>query len=363
MVLCRKDPEGIPGKFCLWAAKAEDGEVRHGKGSSGMLNSLRPTKRCKTPVYTVDISADGSRYLWGGGSPGEDCTLSVSDVVSNNVLFTLSAHRKPVMRARFLHDGSIVSFSFDSHVCKWTSTGKLAASNQQHLAHRADGCAIPRGGKIIVTGDYLGRIFGWRPVDGSQSFNFMENDRGLQIWALASNTRGDRLISGGAGGKIRLWRLPGPEQQSEIELGWGYHVTGLAWHPDETCFLAASAPDGAASEGSKSRVTIYNASSCREVISFSPDGHQPLCCGFSPDGGLVAAAGGATDRGDSESKTNCVIHLWDTGSGKHVAKLTGHTGLVRDLAFTPDSRWLLSAGWDCTVRSWCLSDADSPAVA
>ncbi|WP_375314979.1 WD40 repeat domain-containing protein [Schlesneria sp. DSM 10557] len=42
-------------------------------------------------------------------------------------------------------------------------------------------------------------------------------------------------------------------------------------------------------------------------------------------------------------------------ASKQIASLSGHTGLVRDLALTPDSGWLLSAGWDNTVRSWNLA--------
>lgn len=320
-----------------------------------MLQNLRPMRRCKTSVYTVAISHDASRYLWAGGSPGGDCSISVCSTASDKTLHTLDGHKKPVVRARFLEDGSVVSFSFDSHVCRWTSTGDLAASNETQLAHRADGFAISNDGLLAVTGDYRGGISGWPLDSGKRSFTFQENSQGLSISALAWQPNGRRLASGGAECKIRVWEIAGQRQVLETDLGWGHRIYGLAWNPDGTTFAAAIAPDGAAPEGSRSRVTLFEGSTGKELKSFFPDGHQPLCCTFSPDGRIIAAAGGSDDRGRHESKANCVVHAWNTATGEKVAALSGHSGLVRDLAFSPDCNWLVSAGWDNTVRSWQLA--------
>src|SRR5213080_2935716 len=107
-----------------------------------MLTALRPTRRCKTPVYTVAISRDASKCLWAGGSPGGECSISICSVATDKPLHSLEGHKKPVVRARFLEDGSVLSFSFDSHLCRWTSVGELAVSNKRGLAHRADGFAV-----------------------------------------------------------------------------------------------------------------------------------------------------------------------------------------------------------------------------
>lgn len=317
------------------------------------MKALKPTRRCGMTVTTVDISRDGARYLFGGGSPGTDCSITVCDTASNKVVFQLQGHKKPVLHARFMEDGSIVSFSFDSNVCRWSPDGELIASNETHLSHRADGFAVANNGKFAVSGDYRGELYGWKLKDGSKAWAFQENAEARQIWAVAIAADDKRFVSGGAGGKIRLWNVAKKREEACIELGIGNHIHGLDWLPDSQRFAAAIAPDGQAAKGSTSKVIIFE--SDREVASLATGGHQPYCCRFSSNGRLLAAAGGGTDRGGNESKANCVIHVWNVASGKEVATLPGHTNLVRDLAFSPDSKWLLSVAWDDTLRAWPLS--------
>jgi len=65
---------------------------------------------------------------------------------------------------------------------------------------------------------------------------------------------------------------------------------------------------------------------------------------FSPDGTVLAAAGG--------NANDFAIHLWDVAGGQLIDTLSGHAGIIWGLAFSPDGRLLASVSSDMTAQIW-----------
>ncbi len=68
---------------------------------------------------------------------------------------------------------------------------------------------------------------------------------------------------------------------------------------------------------------------------------------FSPDGQLLATA-----------CSNATAQLWDPNTGDCLLTLTGHTGQVRGVAFSPDGRLLATASGDDMARLWNPNTGD-----
>jgi WD40 repeat protein len=73
-------------------------------------------------------------------------------------------------------------------------------------------------------------------------------------------------------------------------------------------------------------------------------GHTSAVFGvaFSPDGRWLATAGA----------DDWVVKLWDFETGLEIRSLAGHTSAVSSVAFSLDGRLLASGSWDQTVKLW-----------
>jgi WD40 repeat protein len=67
------------------------------------------------------------------------------------------------------------------------------------------------------------------------------------------------------------------------------------------------------------------------------------CLSLSTDGSTLA---GSTSSGE--------IHLWDSGTGRHLGRLTGHDQRAVALPFAPHTQMLVSAAWDGRLGFWEL---------
>lgn len=73
---------------------------------------------------------------------------------------------------------------------------------------------------------------------------------------------------------------------------------------------------------------------------------------------LTVGDGVTMFRGHGESSVLCValenfsVCLLDCDTRVVVRKFVGHTAQITDACFSPDSRWLITASMDCTIKVW-----------
>ena len=80
----------------------------------------------------------------------------------------------------------------------------------------------------------------------------------------------------------------------------------------------------------------------RRVHTLGADPFPVTTAVFSPDGQRIVS--GSRDKS---------LNVWDAESGKALLTLTGHTGDVTGVAFSPDGTGgIVSGGQDKTVRVW-----------
>ncbi|HMV49450.1 MAG TPA: hypothetical protein PLD20_30615 [Blastocatellia bacterium] len=131
-----------------------------------------------------------------------------------------------------------------------------------------------------------------------------------------------------------------------LSAGNGQSVGKLSGHANQIRGLAFS-PDGkllAAAGGNPSQsgeVKLWDVAARKEVRTIRGHRDNIFAVAFSPDGKMLATC--SYDR---------LVKLWDTASGNEIKTLKDHTDAVFSIAFSPDGKRLASASADRTVKIW-----------
>jgi WD40 repeat protein len=144
----------------------------------------------------------------------------------------------------------------------------------------------------------------------------------LQLWDVATGKR--RLSS------------PFPEFLPPL-LGQGRSMASL----DARFVLVAESEEAA---------VLLDAVTGKQIRSFEGHAHEVQHLAFSPDGRYLV-----TGNGDDFTKVGVrdnTTRIWDTSTGQQVRSLPGHSDTGDPIAFSPDSRLLLTGGSDKKAHLW-----------
>jgi len=320
----------------------------------GTAHKIHELKGHKKWVYCVAYSPDGKWLATGGW----DRTVKLRDAATGVEVLTVFAQDGFVLSLAFSPDSrTLVTSSEDRSARLWeVPSGRPLAAFHGHsdfvfaVAFRPDG-------REVCTGSMDGSIRFW----GIRTSRPVVVEHSATVGRLAFRRDGLRVVT------------EADDHESNLTTGWnpltGDVDTGLSGTPFEklpaefvpgpdrfvattkspdgklVAQLPSSSPGAGLAERSKeyslSSVVIREAASGRIVHTLTGHSGDVNCMAFSPDSRRLATA--SLDR---------TLKLWDVETGQDVFTLRGHTAGLTCMAFSPDGNQIVTGSYDATARVW-----------
>ena len=336
-------------------------------------------------VNSVVFSPDGNILASGGN----DRRLKLWDTFTGEQLRTLEGHKNGILGVTFSPDGNtIVSVSW-TEIKLWDPNTGVNLHTIQGHTRTVNSATFSPDGNLIASGDSGDKIMLWNPHSGKLVHTFLGNLTNVR--AVVFSPDGNILASGHRGlskedQHVRLWDVL---SRSELETfdehtySWDFEDWGV--------FSVAFSPDGnTLASGGGGDIYLWDVKTrerrqslapggTRISISFSPDGQtlvsattsrrdsgsidlwlsrtgrrlrniykgHSYAATFSPDGSIIAGSVGEN------------VQFWDSRSGENLMTLTGHTGVITDISFSPDEQTIASGSSDNTIRLYDVNTGDN----
>ena len=190
---------------------------------------------------------------------------------------------------------------------------------------------------ILAAGLINGQVELWE-VESGERIGTLRHAEWGRVAAVVFSPDGTALASGSWDQVIKVWDV---ETRREVGTWEVPRESNSLWS-----LSVAFSPDGSTlASGFQDRtVRLWDVETQTEVATLKGHTDRVISVSFSPDGGLLASAGGWEDP---------TVRLWDVATQTEVATLIGHTREVYSVAFSPpDGATLASGSWDRTVRLW-----------
>jgi WD40 repeat protein/transcriptional regulator with XRE-family HTH domain len=326
-------------------------------------------------IWDLCFSFDGALLA----SCGSDLTIRLWDVSSRGCLHTLSGHSGGCTQVMFNNAGTLlVSGADDGIVRIWdTQAGQCL---RLFIGHRdwIQGVALSADERTLITASYDQSLRFWDVSNGRcvREINGYSNP----VFALAFHPDGELLVSAHGDGAMRVWSVTTQALVNTLH-GHTNKVLSIAFSPDGKWLVSGSADHS---------VRLWNCNHWSCVSAWYEHMTDIFSVAFAPDNVTFASVSGDYTLCTWDVRTDTYTRKWtlrtqtandeltlafdtvgrrlavsglngqadilDIHTGLIVYQTTAQEGMIRALAYNPDSSTLATG--DSAGEVW-LSDAKS----
>lgn len=287
-------------------------------------------------VLCVAVAPNGECFAVGGGTDGSGMVMWCSTSTGREIMAL--AHPEIVWSVAISPTGSrLVAGDFKGALHIWdTATGISLGVLKGHARDRSITSVFFCPDDVTIISASSDRTL--RLWDSNRLIQLSERTVHTNwIWSAALSRDGTRIATGSDDKTVCLWDLTSEQPLLRME-----------GHTEEVNCVAFLPGDRQLASGSDDRtIRIWNCDS-EGAIRVLDTEDRVLCLAFASDIPFMAFS--------LDFEQGHTIHIWDTHEFTPIATLSGHSGRIQSLAFSPDGSTIASGSDDGTARLWTVQD-------
>jgi WD40 repeat protein len=316
------------------------GEIRLRDAATGKV--VRAFRQDRGSVERICFSSDGKRLATSSNTTH---LVRVWNAVTGEVLQTLGGHTEVPYWVEFSPDDSLlVSAGRDGGVRLWNLEKGSVQQTFPHGGEVTSAIFLP-GGKQVASVAHDGIVRLWNIETGKVDQTLTPPGTRSTACAVAVSRDGKQLASGNYN-RIHLWNLASGELEATLDGHVGL-VHGLTFNKRGEKLISSSWDN---------TVRIWDPHSKQAVQSLR------LPATGSEPSGPIAALAHCPSRSMLATAVGAEVELRAAADGRLLNRLQGHEEPVLALAFSPEGKWLATAGGDHRLRLWDLETLQAEVV-
>lgn len=306
-------------------------------------------------VMTMAFSPDGKLLA----SAGWDKTVRLWEVATGREQATLKGHTDSVASIVFSPDGFVLASAsglwdaeklcyVGGEIKLWdVATGRNTATIRGH-SHDVTSLAFSPDGKILASASFDKTVILWDAATKKEvvvlrghtepvtSVAFSGDGKTIASAAGIADAKGKTYVAG----EIRLWDVK-TRRFARTLRGHSSLVNSVAFHPDGRTL---------ASGGYDKAIELWDAATGKSLATLSGPALPVVSLAFDRDGKTLVSLGQAPDSWYGRDGMAKAAILWETATGKNIARYQDRRIGGNHLAFHPDTRTLALVEPDRTIR-------------
>ncbi len=287
------------------------------------------------PLYCLAVSADGRTLVTGA----QDNTLRVWDLPLSHPIRRVTAPGAAAMDIAFSPDGTMLLAGSVDHSVRLIDLATHATTAAPdpvlptallRAGHASDvlATAYRNDGTSFATADATGHIMVWSP-DLDQPLARLQGHPG-KVTAVVLPNNDQRLASAGDDGIIRVWQLPTPSPKK---------------------LVASDVAGGTIAVLPGQQVAVYALANglCRLINLLTGEVQREFP---QPEGETTQIAVSPTNAWFGRANAAGRMQMINVSDASIIGSISGHEGVIKDVAVCLDGLRFVTAGADGTMRLW-----------